>query len=114
MTRTRRDLPASIGRETARTVAKLGLGALSLIWLAVLVSLLPGLDRVLPATTDTLVAHWGLDLVLVPVLGAAAWLSALGLFHLALPPVAIVAARVSAALDPAAEDLAAGFVGEDA
>jgi hypothetical protein len=52
--------------------------------------------------------------VLVPVLGAAAWLSALGLFHLALPPVAIVAARVSAALDPAAEDLAAGFVGEDA
>lgn len=169
MALTRHDQTELIGRETARTVAKLVLGALSLIWLAVLVSLLPGIDRLLPATTATLVAlavgiaslsvagilvsvaaglaaavrrrmdgprpldehlasivhwtvilaavlvaHWGLAAVLVPALGAAAWLYDVGFFGLALPPVAIVATRLYAALDPAAEEVVDSVAGEDA
>lgn len=166
---TRHDPTESIGRETARTVAKLVLGALSLVWLAVLVSLLPGIDRLLPATTATLVAiaagiaslsvagilvyvasglaasvrrrmngprpldehlasfvhwtvilvavlvaHWGLAPVLVPMIGEMTWLYDVVFFVLALPPVAIVATRLYAALDPAAEEVADSVAGEDA
>jgi len=48
-----------MGQDTARSVSKLLVAALSLIGLAFLVSLLPGIERLLPGTSVTLVALTG-------------------------------------------------------
>jgi len=149
-------ITSSVGRETVRSVAKILLAAGSLLFVAYLVSLLPGVDRIVPQTpvsiaalvgafvtvvvvalllvaapklaqltrmaltgprdvvenlaslvywlvalTAVLIAHRGLAGAVVPLLGA--WVYDVVFLLAALPAVAIVAARLYAALDPAAE-----------
>ena len=159
--------PAQVDRDTVQSVGKLVLATLALIWLLYLVSILPGVDRVIPGTPVTfaaiagaiatvtivglllylapaladlvrstidgpaqvvddvasivhlfvvlvavLVAHRGLAQLLVPILEQpagienAGWMYDVLFLALALPPLAILAARVYVSLDPISELLA--------
>jgi len=59
MTLTTADGDGRTGRDAVRSVAKLTLGALSVALLAYLVSLLPGIERLIPGTPVSLVAVVG-------------------------------------------------------
>lgn len=156
----------TLDHETVQSVGKVILATLALIWLLSLVSILPGVDRLVPGTPITfvaiagaiatvvlvglllylaptlanlvrstisgpqqvvddiasivhlflvlvavLVAYRGLAAAVVPVFAVlvgsdAAWLYDILFFALALPPLAILAARVYVSLDPMAELLA--------
>lgn len=157
-TRTER---AAIDRTTIEWVGKVALAVPSLILLTALVSLLPGIDRLIPGSPVTfvavvsaivtvaivalllslapavatlvrstlegprhvvedvaaivqllvvfvamIVAHRGLALAIVPLLDELAWAYDLAFLALALPPLAILAARVYVTLEPVAELLA--------
>ena len=52
----RTERPTRIGRDTARSVSKLLLAAGSLVFLLYLLSLLPGIDRLIPRTPVTFAA----------------------------------------------------------
>jgi len=159
----------TLGRDTVRSVTKLLLGAAALVFVLWLVTLLPGLDRLVPRTPVTfaavvsavatvvlaglllyaapkvalltrltlsgpravvgnvasvaywlvvlaavLVAHGGLAGVVTPFV--AGWLYDAAFLLLALPAVAVVAARLYDGLDPSAEalaDLVAGSSDDD-
>ena len=159
--------PAQVDRDTVQSVGKLVLATLALIWLLYLVSILPGVDRVIPGTPVTfaaiagaiatvtivglllylapaladlvrstvdgpaqvvddvasivhlfvvlvavLVAHRGLAPLLVPILEQpagihnAGWMYDVLFLALALPPLAILAARIYVSIDPISELLA--------
>jgi len=172
---TRTPITSSVGRETVQSVAKILLAAASLIFVAYLLTLLPGVGRLVPQTpvtvaallgafvtvvlvalllvaapklarltrmslsgpstvvenlaslvywlvvlTAVLVAHRGLAGASEPLLDGAAWLYDVVFLLAALPAVAIIAARLYATLDPAAElfadsvtDTRASGAGED-
>lgn len=59
MTSTASDDGSVIGRDRARSIAKLTIAALALVLLAYLVSLLPGIERFVPGTRVSLVAVAG-------------------------------------------------------
>lgn len=156
----------TVDHETVQSVGKVLLATLALIWLLYLVSILPGIDRLVPGTSVTfaaialaiatvmivglllylaptlanlvrttitgpqqviddiasivhlfivlvavLVAHRGLEPAIVGLFGGVAgadagWLYDLLFFALAVPPLAILAARVYVSLDPMADLLA--------
>lgn len=157
---TRADHPA-VDHETIRWIGKLLLATLSLVMLLALISLLPGIDRLIPGSPVTfvaavsaivtiaivgllfslapafatlvrstlegpptvvedvaaiaqllvvfvamIVAHRGLAPAIVPLLEGIAWVYDLVFLAFALPPLAILAARVYVSLDPIAELLA--------
>ena len=155
---TRTPITSSVGRETVQSVAKILLAAASLLFVAYLLTLLPGVGGVIPRTPITvvaligafvslvvvallvvaapklaqltrmslsgpvavvenlaslvywlvvlaavLVAHRGLAAAVEPLLDGTAWAYDLFFLLAALPAVAIIAARLYATLDPAAE-----------
>lgn len=157
----RSTISETVSRDTVRSVSKLLLGATALVFVLYLVTLLPGVDRLVPRTPVTfaavvsavatvvvaglllyaapklalvtrtavdgprevvgnvasvaywlavlaavLVAHRGLAGLVTPVLADGTWLYDLGFLLLALPAVAIIAARLYDALDPGADVLA--------
>lgn len=160
MSANRGEYPA-IDRDAARWFGKLLIASLSLLFLSSLVSLLPGIDRMIPGSPVTIVAlagaivtiavvglllllapafatlvrttlrgpepivddvaailqlaivfvamiiaHRGLAPAIVPVLDELAWLYDLVFLAVALPPLAILVARVYVSLGPMAEVLA--------
>lgn len=166
---TRDGVRTAIGRRTVRSVSKLLLGAASLLFVLGLVSLLPGLDRLLPGVGVTLaavvwavatlavagllvyaaaglaaltrlalegprevvesvaavvywtavlaavlIAHRGLVPVLAPLLDGTGWAYDLLFLVAALAPLAVIAARLSACLDPAADAVAERVAGPPA
>ncbi|WP_244510172.1 hypothetical protein [Natronobacterium texcoconense] len=147
--------------DTVRTVGKLLIATLSAILLLSLISVLPGVDRVIPGTPVTfvgvvgaivtvaivalllylapalasllrsalegppavvddiasivqllvvflavIVAHRGLAPLFVPLLGDAGWTYDVVFLAIALPPLAILAARLYVSLEPISELLA--------
>lgn len=158
----------SIEHGTVRTVTKVLLGAGALLAVAYLLTLLPGIDRLVPRTPVTfaaligavatlavvalllsaapklasltrmgldgpadlvenvaglvywlvvlaavLLAHAGLSGALLALFGGAVWLYDVVFLLLALPPVVVVAARLYALVDPAAEAFADRVAGSD-
>ncbi|MXR50054.1 hypothetical protein GRX03_00320 [Halovenus sp. WSH3] len=158
----------TVERETVRAVSKILLGAGSLVFVAYLLTLLPGVGRLVPRTPVTfaaligsvvslavvalllsvaprlaalarmsldgpadivenaaslvywltvlaavLIAHAGLSGTVRPLVGGVGWLYDLVFLLLALPAVAIVAARLYASLDPTAELLADRVAGRN-
>ena len=168
MTDTRPSVPASLDRDAVQSISKLVLATLSLLVLLYLVSVLPGVDRLIPGTPVTvaaiagavvtiaivalllylapalaalvrstvdgpeavvddvaaivhlfvvliavLVAHRGLEPAVAPLLDGVAWVYDVVFFALALPPLAILAARLYVSLDPISELLADKLTGSD-
>ncbi|QSW98301.1 hypothetical protein [Haloterrigena alkaliphila] len=168
MTEPKQTLPASLEYETVKSISKLLVATLSLLALLWLVSLLPGIDRLVPGTPVTfaalvgavvtvatvalllylaptlaelvrstlegpegvvndvasivnllvvliavLVAHRGLAAATVPLLGGATWVYDVLFLALALPPLAILAARLYVSLDPISELLAERMTASD-
>lgn len=74
MTFDRTTHPESVGRDTARSVSKILLTAVSLVFVLYLATLLPGVDRIVPQTPVTFAAVVGavVSLVLVALLLYAA------------------------------------------
>jgi len=103
MTLTRGDGTATIGRDAARPASTLPVAAPSLIGLAFLVSLLPGIERLLPGTSVALVA----------LTGAVAWIYDAAFLLLALPSFGVIAARSYVSLDPTAEEVAESLAQEE-
>ncbi|WP_049925684.1 hypothetical protein [Halopiger goleimassiliensis] len=159
--------PPAIDYRTVHSIGKLLLTTLSLLFLLSLVSLLPGVDRLIPGTPVTfvavvsaivtvavvalllylapalarlvrktltgpdrvvddvasivqlsvvfvavLVAHRGLEPAITPLLEGLAWMYDVVFLAVALPPLAILAARLYVSLDPMAELLADRLSGE--
>lgn len=168
MVTTGSELQESIDDDTVQVTTKLVVATLALIGLLTLVSLLPGIDRVIPGTPVTfvaligalvtltivglllvlaptlaelvrstldgpesvvedvaaivnlvvvliavLVAHRGLAPTITPLLDGAAWVYDVVFLALALPPLAILAARLYVSLDPISEHLADKIAGTD-
>lgn len=63
----RKAITGSVGHETVRSVSKILLGAAALVFVAYLVSLLPGVDRLVPQTPVTFAALIGAFVTLVVV-----------------------------------------------
>lgn len=148
----------SVDRETVRSVTKILLGAGALVAFAYLLTLLPGVDRLVPQTPVTfaaligavatlvvvalllfaapklasltrlsldgprklveslaslvywlvvlgavLIAHTGFSGLLLPFFEGVTWLYDVLFLLAALPAVAVIAARLYAVIDPAAE-----------
>ena len=75
------DLSGSVSRDTVRSVSKIGLAAASLVFVLYLVSVLPGLDRIIPWTPITFVA----------LVGAVATVALVVLLLYAAPKIASLA-----------------------
>ncbi|ELY87748.1 hypothetical protein C483_17663 [Natrialba hulunbeirensis JCM 10989] len=158
----------SVRYETIQSISKLLLGTIALLAFVGLVSVLPGVDRVIPGTPITvmaivsfvatiavvglllvlapglaelvrstldgpqqvvddiasvvhlfvvlvavLVAHSGMAPAITPLLEGATWVYDVVFFAIALPPLAILAARVYVSLDPMSELLADRVAGPD-
>ncbi|OIB56959.1 hypothetical protein [Natrialba sp. SSL1] len=158
----------SVRYETVQSISKLLLGTIALLAFVGLVSVLPGVDRVIPGTPITvmaivsfvatiavvglllvlapglaelvrstldgpqqvvddiasvvhlfvvlvavLVAHSGMAPAITPLLEGATWVYDVVFFAIALPPLAILAARVYVSLDPMSELLADRVAGPD-
>ncbi|MDQ2051962.1 hypothetical protein RBH26_15905 [Natronolimnohabitans sp. A-GB9] len=161
MTDARPSIPASLDRDVVQSVSKLVLATLSLLFVLGLVTVLPGVDRLVPGTPITfvaivsaivtivvvglllslapalatlvrstlegpesvvedvaavsqlfvvlvavLVAHRGLAPAIVPILDGMTWIYDVVFLAFALPPLAILAARLYVSLDPISELLA--------
>ncbi|WP_436927894.1 hypothetical protein [Halosimplex amylolyticum] len=159
---------SAVGPETVESASKVLLGTGALVFVLLLASLLPGLDRLLPETPVTLaavigalatlavvglllylasglaaltrlaldgpaavvehvasvvhwlavlvavlVAHAGLAPAVTPLLDGARWTYDVAFLLLALAPLAVVAARLSVAIDPLAALVADSVAGED-
>ena len=162
-------LTRTADRRTGRSRTKLLLAAASLLFVTYLLTLLPGIDRIVPSTPVTfaalagavatavlvlllayaaprlatltrsalagprtvvehvasvvywlvvlaavLVAHRGFAGVFTPLLDGATWIYDLVFLVVALPPVAVIAARLYAGIDPAAIAVTDGLLGDEA
>lgn len=162
----RADIRHSVNRETVRSVSKLVLVAAWLLLVLYLLTLLPGIDRLVPQTPVTfaavvgavatavmvglllylapklatlvrvvldeprpvvenfasavywfvvlaaiVVAHRGFAGLLMPLVESFEWVYDVAFLLVALPVVAVIAARLYASLDPSSELLADKLVG---
>lgn len=165
---TRSDRRESLDDDTVLVTTKLVVAMLALSGLLTLVSLLPGVDRLIPGTPVSfvaligaavtlavvglllllaptlaelvrstvtgpasvvedvaaivnlfvvllavLVAHRGLAPAITPLLDSAAWTYDVVFLAFALPPLAILAARLYVSLDPISEHLATKLTGSE-
>lgn len=110
-------------RETTRPIGKLLFGAAATAFVLGLVTLLPGVDRLLPGTdvsivywlsilAAVLVAHWGLAPLVAGVFDSLLWVYDTAFLLLALGPLLVIAVRRYASLDPAADAFAERVSGE--